>query len=223
DLQMQCQEILSREKSASAVIMNAHNGEVYALCSHPGFDPNLFSRGIPADVWEELLADNTHPLMNKAVVGQYPPASTFKMVTALGSMKEGLSAGERVCCPGHYFLGRDKFRCWKVGGHGHMNVVQALEQSCDTYFYEMGKRIGVDAIAAMARRLGLGEKLGFPLPAEGAGLIPDKAWKLRVRREPWHQGETLNTSIGQGHVLTTPLQLATMTARLVNGGKGVRP
>lgn len=223
DLQMQCQDILAREQSASAVIMNAHNGEVYALCSHPGFDPNLFSRGIPADVWEELLADNRHPLMNKAVVGQYPPGSTFKMVTALAIMKEGISAGERVFCPGHYMLGRDKFHCWKAGGHGHMNAVQALEQSCDTYFYEMGKRIGVDAIADMARRLGLGDKLGFPLPAEGAGLIPDKAWKMRARREPWHQGETLNTSIGQGHVLTTPLQLATMTARLVNGGKAVKP
>ena len=223
DLQMQCQEILTKERSASAVIMNAHNGEVYALCSHPGFDPNLFSRGIPADIWEELLADDTHPLTNKAVSGQYPPGSTFKMVTALAALGQGISPGERVFCPGHYLLGRDKFHCWKKGGHGYVNVVDALEQSCDVYFYEMGKRIGVDMIATMARRLGLGDKLDFPLPAEGSGLIPDKAWKLRVRREPWHQGETLNTSIGQGHVLTTPLQLAVMTARLVNGGKAVKP
>jgi penicillin-binding protein 2 len=223
DLQMQCQEMLARHRSASAVVMDAHNGEVYALYSHPGFDPNLFSRGIPADVWEELLADDTHPLTNKAVSGQYPPGSTFKMVTALAAFEAGISPGMRVFCPGFTMLGSHKFHCWKQGGHGQMDAVQAMAQSCDCYYYEVGKRIGVDAIAKMARRLGFGERLGFDIPNEGPGLIPDRAWKLRRFREAWQQGETLNTSIGQGHVLATPLQLATMTARLVNGGRAVKP
>jgi penicillin-binding protein 2 len=223
DLQMQCQEFLTREKSATAVVMNAHNGEVYALCSHPSFDPNVFSRGIPADLWEELLADDAHPLTNKAVAGQYPPGSTFKMVTALAALKAGISPSFRVPCPGYYMLGRDKFHCWKVGGHGSVEVVQALVQSCDCYFYEVGKRIGVDAIAAMARQLGMGEKLDLEIPGEKPGLIPDRAWKAQKLKQPWHQGETLNSSIGQGHVLATPLQLATMTARLVNGGRAVKP
>lgn len=224
DLQMQCQEMLMREKSASAVVMDAHTGEVYALCSFPGFDPNLFSRGIPADLWSELLANETNPLTNKAVSGQYPPGSTFKMVTALAIQEAGIGPEARVFCPGHYMLGGIKFHCWKQGGHGHMNMVDALEQSCDVYFYEMGRRIGVDNIAKMARRLGMGEKLDFDIPGERPGLIPDRAWKARTQKEKtWHQGETLNVSIGQGQVLTTPLQLATMTARLVNGGRAVKP
>lgn len=223
DLQMQCQEMLMREKSASAVVMDAHTGEVYALCSYPSFDPNFFSRGIPADIWEELLSNETNPLTNKAVAGQYPPGSTFKMVTALAILEAGVNPAARVYCPGHYMMGKDKFHCWKRGGHGNVDMVQALEQSCDTYFYDMGRKIGVDAIARMARRLGLGEKLDFPIPGEGAGLIPDRAWKQKRLKQPWHQGETLNISIGQGQTLTTPLQLATMTARLVNGGKAVKP
>lgn len=224
DLQMQCQEMLMRARSASAVVMDALTGEVYALCSFPSFDPNLFSRGIPADLWEELLANETNPLTNKAVSGQYPPGSTFKMVTAMAAQEEGISPDTRVFCPGYYMLGGIKFHCWKQGGHGHINMVGALEQSCDTFFYEMGRRIGVDNIAAMARRLGLGARLDFDIPGEGPGLIPDRAWKARTQKEKtWHQGETLNVAIGQGQVLATPLQLATMTARLVNGGKAVKP
>ncbi len=223
DLQMQCQEMVARERSASAVVMDVHTGEVYALCSHPSFDPNLFSRGIPADVWEGLLADETNPLTNKAVAGQYPPGSTFKMVTALAALDAGISPGVVVRCPGYYMIGRDKFHCWRPAGHGTVGFEQAIVQSCDTFFYEMGNRIGVDAIAKMARRLGLGAKMDFDVPGEGEGIIPDRAWKLKRYKEPWHRGETLNSAIGQGHTLTTPLQLATMTARLVNGGKAVKP
>lgn len=223
DLQMQCQEMLARERSASAVVMDANSGEVYALCSYPSFDPNLFSRGIPADIWEELLADETRPITNKAIAGQYPPGSTFKMVTALATLKEGISPFARVYCPGHYMLGRDKFHCWRPSGHGSVDMVAAIQQSCDTYFYDMGRKIGVDAIAAMARRLGLGQKMDFDVPGEAAGVVPDKAWKMKRYKEPWHQGETLNSAIGQGYMLSTPLQLATMTARMVNGGKDVRP
>lgn len=223
DLQMQCQEMLARERSAAAVVMDAMTGEVLALCSYPSFDPNLFSSGIPADVWEALLNDETNPLTNKAIAGQYPPGSTFKMVTGMAILGEGIPPSARVFCPGHYMLGRDKFHCWKAGGHGSVDLVQAIAHSCDTYFYEMGRRIGVDAIAAMARRLGLGAKMDFDVPGEAAGIIPDRAWKLKRYKEGWHQGETLNSAIGQGYTLTTPLQLATMTARLVNGGLAVKP
>lgn len=223
DLQMQCQEMLTPLRSAAAVVMDAETGEVYALCSYPAFDPNVFSKGIPADLWEELLADDAHPLTNKAVAGQYPPGSTFKMVTAMAVLGAGISADAHVFCPGYYMMGKDKFHCWKPSGHGSVDCVQAITQSCDTYFYEMGKRIGVDNIAKMARRFGLGDKLDFDVPGEGTGLIPDRAWKMKRYKQPWHQGETLNSAIGQGHTLATPLQLATMTARLVNGGKAVKP
>lgn len=167
DLQMQCQEMLMRERSASAVVMDAHTGEVYALCSFPSFDPNLFSRGIPTDLREELLANETNPLTNKAVSGQYPPGSTFKMVTALAIQDAGISPDQRVFCPGHYMLGGIKFHCWRQGGHGHVNMVDALEQSCDTYFYEwpphrrgrhrqMGRRLGLARSWALTFRAKVG-------------------------------------------------------------------
>jgi penicillin-binding protein 2 len=223
DLQMQVQGMLAKERSASAIVMDAMTGEVYALCSYPSFDPNLFSSGIPADVWEGLLADETNPLTNKVIAGQYPPGSTFKMVTAMAALENGVSQHAHVYCPGYYMLGKDKFHCWRPAGHGSVDMHIALMQSCDTFFYEMGRRIGVDAIASMARRLGLGVKMDFDIPGEMAGVIPDRAWKLKRYKEGWHQGETLNSAIGQGYTLTTPLQLATMTARLVNGGLAVKP
>ncbi|MEZ0224787.1 MAG: penicillin-binding protein 2 [Alphaproteobacteria bacterium] len=223
DLQMQVQEMLAKERSASAIVMDAMTGEVYALCSYPSFDPNLFSSGIPADVWEGLLADETNPLTNKVIAGQYPPGSTFKMVTAMAALEMGVSPHTHVFCPGYYMLGRDKFHCWRPAGHGTVDMHIALMQSCDTFFYEMGRKIGVDAIASMARRLGLGAKMDFDIPGEMAGVIPDRAWKMKRYKESWQQGETLNSAIGQGYTLTTPLQLATMTARLVNGGLAVKP
>jgi penicillin-binding protein 2 len=224
DLQMQCQEYISREPSAAGLVMDVHTGEVYALCSHPGFDPNVFSSGIPADLWEELLADPTNPLTNKAVAGQYPPGSTFKMVTAMAGLESGVvDASTHVYCPGYYMLGNNKFHCWKKEGHGSIDIVGALRESCDTFFYETGKRLGIDPISKMAHRLGLGDKLDFDVPGEGAGLVPDRAWKEKRYKQKWQQGETIVAAIGQGYMLATPLQLATMTARLVNGGKAVKP
>ena len=223
-LQMQCQEYIARETSAAAVVMDVNNGEVYALCSHPSFNPNLFSSGLPADLWEELLANPAKPLNNKAVAGQYPPGSTFKMVTALAGLESGvMDASTRVYCPGHYILGKSKFHCWKSQGHGSVDMVTALRESCDTFFYEIGKRVGIDGIAKVAHRLGLGERLGFDVPGESRGMMPNRAWKRKRYGQKWQQGETLISAIGQGYVLTTPLQLATMTARLVNGGKAVKP
>lgn len=224
ELQRMAQTRLSAEQSASAVIMDAHTGAVYALASYPAFDPNDFTDGIAQGTWDALMSDPTFPFTNKAVAGQYPPGSTYKMITALAGLEAGvIKPNTYVHCPGHYRLGKDKFHCWKQWGHGSMNVVTALMQSCDTFFYKMSNEIGIDRIAEMSRRFGLGQELGLELPSEKSGLIPDKEWKKRAKGTSWQPGETVVASIGQGYVLTTPLQLATMTARLVNGGKAVLP
>ncbi|MCB9988608.1 MAG: penicillin-binding protein 2 [Rhodospirillales bacterium] len=223
-LQQYAQERLEQEKSASAIVMDVHNGAVYALASAPAFDPNLFTKGIPAEKWEELLADTGLPLNNKAVAGQYPPGSTFKMVTLLAALEEGkVSRNKSVYCAGHYDYGGDRFHCWKRSGHGRVDMIDALAESCDIFFYELATEIGIDALAEYAHKLGLGEKLGIELEEERAGLMPDKNWKMGYFGEVWRPGETIVASIGQGYIQSTPLQLAVMTARLVNGGKAVRP
>jgi penicillin-binding protein 2 len=212
------------EESAAAVIMDVHNGDVLALASTPGFNPNAFNRGLTPNEWEELISNERGPLTNKAIAGQYAPGSTFKMVVALAALETGvISPGQRVFCPGHLELGDTRFHCWKRHGHGHMDMHDALKNSCDVYFYEVSKRLGIARIAAMAERLGLGQTLGFDLPGERPGLIPTREWKQARMGKPWHQGETLIAGIGQGYILTTPLQLAVMTARLVNGGIAVTP
>lgn len=224
ELQQQLQTLLAQEQSASAVVMDVHTGEVYALASHPSFDPNQFSRQLTTALWQELLNDEKKPLTNKAVAGQYPPGSTFKMVTAMAALEAGtITEDTHVFCPGHYMFGNIKFHCWKPEGHGTVNVSTALARSCDVFFYEVGNRVGIDRIAAMARKLGIGARLDIELAEEQPGLMPDREWARRVRKDKWHPGQTINTAIGQGDVLATPLQLATMTARLVNGGKAVKP
>ncbi len=224
ELQLYAQQRLSTTRSASSVIMDARTGAVYALNSYPSFDPNEFTSGISAERWEELLNDPAFPLTNKSIAGQYPPGSTFKMVTALAGLEAGIITSRSAFnCPGHYDLGSDRFHCWKRGGHGIVNLESALAQSCDTYFYKIATDIGIDRIADMAHRLGLGERLGFELSEEKPGLMPDKDWKRGRFGQKWQPGETIVASIGQGYILTTPLQLATMTCRLVNGGYAVKP
>ncbi len=224
ELQRFVQKRLSEQVSASAVVMNVHSGEIYALASYPAFDPNIFSRGISAAFWEELLANPGNPLTNKAIAGQYPPASTFKIITALAGLKAGkITENRSVFCPGHYDFGKGRFHCWKKGGHGYVNLGGALTKSCDVYFYQLATEIGINAIAEMARKFGLGAKAGLDLTEERPGLVPDEAWKKSELGEVWHPGETVVNSIGQGYLLATPLQLAVMTARLVNGGIAVQP
>jgi penicillin-binding protein 2 len=224
ELQRFAQQRLSRHRSASAVVLDAHTGAIYALASYPAFDPNIFTHSLSVPMWEELLADPGHPLTNKAIAGQYPPASTFKMVTALAGLKAGkITQGRRVFCSGYYEYGADRFHCWKSGGHGKVNLIESLMESCDTYFYELSTEIGIEKIAAMARQLGLGEKLGLGLSEERPGLIPDKDWKMGHLGEVWRPGDTIVNSIGQGQIQATPLQLATMTARMINGGYAVKP
>lgn len=208
---------LSGQRSASAAVVDARSGAVRALVSHPAFDPNAFVTGLSAAAWEGLLADPGHPLTNKAAAGLYPPASTFKMVTALAALSAGLcDTSTRVDCPGYYDFGGERFHCWKTSGHGSMDLVQALAQSCDTFFYHIATEVGIARIAAMARRLGLGARLGVGLPEEGVGLVPDKAWKMGAVGRSWKAGETVVAAIGQGYIQATPLQMATMVARLAD-------
>ncbi len=218
------QERLGQERSASAVVMDAQTGAVYALSSSPSFDPNLFISGLPLDVWEELRADPAFPLTNKAISGQYAPASTFKMLVALAGMRAGKLTRKRTSfCTGRFEYGKDKFHCWKRSGHGWVGLEEALASSCDVYFYELGLDIGIDKIAEEARLFGLGDNLDFELKEERPGLVPDKNWKLGYDGTKWQPGETVVTSIGQGALLATPLQMAVMTARMVNGGYAVKP
>ena len=222
ELQSFCQERLA-EESAAAVVMDVTNGDLLAIASNPTYDPNLFVRGISTANWDGLRSHSHRPLVNKWASGMYPPGSTFKMIVALAAMEAGvIGADERVFCNGGMKLGRRRFHCWRRGGHGHMRMTQSLQQSCDVYYYELAKRTGIERIAAMARRFGLGSDADLPVPAVKGGLIPDKAWKERARDEGWQVGDSLNAAIGQGFVLATPLQLAVMTARLATG-KAVEP
>jgi len=223
-LQEYTQNRLAGERSAAAVIIDVHTGGIYALGSTPSYDPNRFSTGINAELWEELLSNPTTPLTNKATAGQYAPGSTFKPIVALAALESGLiTQHHSVNCPGYMDLGDHRFHCWKKGGHGSVDLIEAIRQSCDTYFYDLARRLGIDRINEMAHRFGLGEKLGLDLPGERPGFVPSRQWKQATYNASWQQGESLVASIGQGYVLSTPLQLAVMTARLANGGFAVKP
>ena len=205
-------------ESASAVVMDTRNGDILAIASAPAFDPNLFVRGISVADYRRLTDDEFVPLANKSVQGTYPPGSVFKLVTAMAALAGGhIDFNETVWCPGYTQLGRRRFHCWKRGGHGHMDLHNSLKQSCDVFYYEMAQRVGIDAITAMARKFGLGTKFELPMSAVAEGLTPTRAWKQRRYDEVWVTGDTLNAAIGQGFVLTSPLQLAVMTARIASG------
>lgn len=224
DLQNYVQQRLRTERSAAAVVMDVHTGAIYAFASHPSFDSNSFSRGITQADYNALMGDETTPLINKVSAGLYAPGSTFKMNVALAGLEGNYITGaHRVVCYGAISLGSHRFHCWKRGGHGTLDLVGAIRESCDVYFYDVATRVGIDGIATMARRLGMGAVTGLDLPDERKGLVPDRLWKETVRQERWQGGDTLNVSIGQGAMLATPLQLAVMTSRLVNGGRGVVP
>ena len=213
---------LMSEKSASAVVMDIETGDVLALGSVPSYDPNAFNIGITVKQWNDLLNDPLKPLNNKAIAGLYAPGSTFKMIVALAALKAGIGPDHRAFCPGFMTLGRARFHCWKRHGHGWVDMIRGIQHSCDVFFYDVSRKVGVDNIAAMARTFGLGEPVGIDLFGEKGGVIPTRDWKLANIGEPWQGGETLVASIGQGFVLTTPLQLAVMTARLATG-KAVVP
>lgn len=206
------------EESAACVVMDVNNGDIIAAVSSPSFDPNLFVRGISQKDYSALTEHDHRPLANKVVQGAYPPGSTFKMVTALAALAEGaISEDTTVRCPGYLEYGGRKFSCWKRGGHGTVNLKKALAESCDVYFYDTSQKVGIDKIAEMGRKLGLGQRIDLPMSAISDGLMPDKAWKQAKYQKDWMIGDTINASIGQGYVLATPLQLALMAARIASG------
>ncbi|MEM6341887.1 MAG: penicillin-binding protein 2 [Pseudomonadota bacterium] len=206
------------EESASAIIMDCQNGDLLAIASAPSFDPNLFVRGISVADYSALTENKYRPLASKSVQGIYPPGSTFKMMTALAALEDGLiTPEETVWCPGHLEVAGRRFHCWKRVGHGHMDLGQSLKQSCDVYYYDLAVKVGIEKISAMARRFGLGTRHDLPMSAIAEGLTPTKDWKYRVHGADWRVGDTVNASIGQGYMLASPLQLTVMTARLATG------
>jgi penicillin-binding protein 2 len=211
-------------RAGAVVVLDPRNGAVLALVSSPSFDPNLFNGGISFNDWERLSNDPGHPIENRSISGQYPPGSTYKIVLAAAALEEGLITPETTFyCNGTFELGDRVFHCWQAKGHGNVNLHRAIVESCDVYFYNLGKLLGVDRIATYARAFGLGTPLGIDLPREKSGLIPTKQWKLSRLRESWQMGETISLAIGQGFNLVTPIQLANAYATLANGGTLYRP
>lgn len=226
-LDMEVQKIAQEKlagQSGSVVVMDVNTGEIISIVSAPGFDPNAFTGTVSPTIWKQLNTDELKPLLNKAITGIYPPGSTYKPVVALAALASGaMTPRDRVHCTGSRALGNHVFHCWRRGGHGSMDMHLAIKNSCDCYFYECARRAGIDAIAAMSRKFGIGQTYGLEIPGEKAGLMPDPEWKKRARNDIWRDGDTFNVGIGQGAVLTTPLQLCVMAARLANGGKAIIP
>jgi len=205
-------------ESAACVVMDITNGDVLALASTPGFDPNLFNVGITPPQWQQLLSDDHTPLINKALSGLYPPGSTFKPAVALAALDAGaITPDFSVLCTGSMAFGNYVFHCYQKGGHGHVDLHRGIAVSCDIYFYNVARKLGIDGIEAGAHKLGYGQATGIEIPGERAGVVPGRAWKERAYHAPWQEGETLNTGIGQGYVLVTPIQLCTAAARIASG------
>ena len=222
-LQKLAEDLLGPE-SGAIVALDPRTGEVLALASRPGFDPNALSRGLPRAQWQQLLQDSRHPLTNRAIQGQYPPGSTFKIIMAAAVLDtRTFHHSDYLTCQGGFHFGRRMYRDWKRGGHGAVDLNKALAQSCDVYFYKSGNRMGIETIASYARQFGLGEKTGIDLPAERSGLMPTSAWKVKTKGEQWYPGETISVSIGQGYVLVTPIQMAQVIASVAAGGQLAQP
>lgn len=226
DLQLELYRILSQYESASCVVMDARTGGILAFVSYPGYDINLFTKRIKTKDIQSLYQNPYHPMVNKVISGLYSPGSAFKMMTAIAGLKKGVITGKtRFNCSGYTALGNHKFHCWKWknGGHGSVDLEDALAESCDVYFYNVAKMLSPDDIAKVAHDFGFGECTGIDLPNEKSGLIPTKSWKKEKKKQKWTKGDTFNMSIGQGFVLVTPLQLAKMMAMLVNGQRKIIP
>ena len=210
--------------NGSAVVIKVQTGEILAIASKPTFDPNEFAEGITSGSWRKLINDEMHPLQNRSIHSQYPPGSTYKIAVAYAALEEGVIDPETtIYCPGHFKLGRGRYRCWKKSGHGAVNLHDALVQSCDVYFYTLGHRMGIDTLARYAKKFGFGTPAGIGLSREKSGLVPSTQWKLKNRKKAWLLGETIIASIGQGYNLVTPLQQANMMAAVANGGMLLKP
>ncbi len=225
DLQLAAEQFMAiGEKAGAVVALEVNTGRVLAAASAPSIHLDEFIGGISQSNWDALLNNPKHPLLNKSIQAAYPPGSTYKIVTALAGLAEGVvDENTKFYCPGHYYFGGRVYRCWKHSGHGEVDLRKAITESCDVYFYQVGERVGVDGLAKYALKLGLGKKTGVELEHEKPGLIPTKEWKLERYKEKWHKGETLSIAIGQGFNLLTPLQVCLMTAAVANGGKVYKP
>ena len=216
-------EIVPSE-TGSIVVMDVENGEIICSVSSPHFNPNVFSRGLNIKEWNLIKNNRKSPLLNRSVSGLYPPGSTIKMAVALAALENDIiSHKSKIFCNGVKEYGNMKFHCWAKHGHGNINLLQAIERSCDVYFYELGLKVGIDKISEMLRKFGLGKNLDLELNEFRKGLVPSKNWKLKKEGSPWTPGETINASIGQGYMLVSPIQLATMTARLANSKFAITP
>lgn len=204
-------------ESGSVVVIDCWTGDILAMASMPSFDPNSFSDGISHLEWEMLSQDDHVPLRNKTLQGLYPPGSTVKPMVALSFLEAGLSPDETVNCSGAYRVGNGLFHCWRRGGHGRVDMAKGIYQSCDIYFYHFAQKVGMNVIASMAHRLGLGERFPLPFPSQSYGTVPDPAWKERKYGQPWQPYDTVNATIGQGYMLVNPTQLAVMAARIASG------
>ncbi len=224
DLQTAANEAFG-EKIGSVVAIDPNNGQILAMLSRPSFDPTQFSRGIPTALWNKLLNNENHPLRDKTIQDHYPPGSTFKLLTAIAGLEEGvIDANTRITCTGSIKVGNRPAHCWKKGGHGSVNVTQAIQHSCDVFFYRVAQKLkSIDDLAKWAHHMGLGKKTGVTLPRETSGLIPTEAWKEKTFKQPWNPGETVYAAIGQGYVLATAIQLANFYAAMSNGGTLYRP
>jgi penicillin-binding protein 2 len=210
------------DESASAVVMDCTNGEVLAMATNPSFDPSLFDSGISQAQWVEWTSNTRTPLINKATAGVYPPGSTFKMAVGLAGMAAGtLGPGDRINCAGYIDVGNVRFHCWKKGGHGSLDLRGGLKNSCDVFFWEVARRVGIDPVAAMAHKFSMGVEPAIDLPGARIGLIPDRAWREKHHHH-WSAGDTINCGIGQGVIGATPLQLATYVSRIATG-RAVQP
>jgi len=222
-LQEKAESIL-RGVAGAAVAMEPDSGRILALASSPSFDQNYFAVGMSHEQWDTLISNPFRPMENKAIQGEYPPGSTYKIITAIAGFEEGIiDESTQVFCPGSYRFGNRTYRCWKKGGHGQVEIRKAISESCDVYFYKVGELLGVDRLAWYAKASGLGTPTGINLDKEAKGLIPTAAWKKKRTGVPWQKGETLSVAIGQGFNLATPLQMVGMTAAIANGGTRYKP
>lgn len=213
-----------KDQIGAIVAMDPNSGEILAMASSPTYSQNDFINGISSDQWQQLVSDPHRPMMNKALQGLYPPASTYKIVTAIAALEEGLiDENTTFYCPGSYSYGNRSYGCWKKEGHGKVNITDAIAQSCDVFFYQVGRKLGVDRMAWYAKGCGLGSRTGINLENESDGLIPTAAWKKRRTGISWQGGENLSIAIGQGYNLVTPLQIAVLFGAVANGGTEYRP
>ena len=212
-------EAAFKDKNGVCIAMDPKTGRILAMVSKPSFDPALFAGNVSPEDWKSLMENPFHPLQNKGIQGQYPPGSVFKIITAIAGLESKIITPKtQITCTGVFPYGNRDFRCYKESGHGTIDLHQAIVQSCDVYFYQLGLKIGVDRIARYAGEFGLGKKTGIPLPHERPGIVPSSSWKQKRLGAPWYSGETLSLAVGQGYITTTPLQLVTMMSAVANGG-----